>query len=217
MKIKHILIICLMPLLIASGCAWFEPKKEKTAEELANEGMAAFAKENYTAAIESFEKLKNWYPFSKFATLAELKTADAHYELEAYEEAVFAYESFENLHPRNQAVPYVVYQIGICHFKRMETIDRDQTATQKAIDVFNRLIEQFPGDVHSVRAKEHIRKCRQNLAEHEFYVGIFYYKSRHYKAAIERFETVISDYPDAGKTFQDAQQYALKCKNLLKE
>jgi outer membrane protein assembly factor BamD len=88
------------------GCAWFRAKEQETAQRLAEEGMEAFKDEDYEDAIESFQKLKDWYPFSKYAMLAELKLGDAYYHRKEYEEAIFAYEAFENLHPKNEAVPY---------------------------------------------------------------------------------------------------------------
>lgn len=214
-NMKQILSIFLISLLICSGCAWFQAKGEKSAKELANDGMAAFFDEDYTAAIESFKKLKDWYPFSKFASLAELKIADAYYHQKEYESAVFAYEEFEKLHPRNEAVPYVIYQIAMCYFERMETTDRDQTATQKSLDTFRRLIRQFPDDIYAQKSAGLIKKCEENLAAHEFYVGRFYYKSKNYKAALNRFELVLSRYPDAA-IHQEVQEYISLCKKELK-
>jgi len=181
-----------------SGCAWFQAKKEKTARELAEKGMEAFQDNDYRKAIESFEKLKDWYPFSRYAMLAELKIGDAHYHRNEYEEAVFAYEEFENLHPKNEAVPYVVYQIGRCYFDRLQTIDRDQTMARDALQTFERLIRSYPSSPYARKAGEHMKDCNRNLAEHEFYVGLFYYKSKRYKAALERFKTVLRSYPDLG-------------------
>jgi outer membrane protein assembly factor BamD (BamD/ComL family) len=37
---------------------------------------------------------------------------------------------------------------------------------------------------------------RQNLAEHEFVVGQFNYRFKLYPAAVQRFRTVIDEYPD---------------------
>ena len=170
----------------------------------------------YKKAIESFEKLKDWYPFSKFVILAELKIADAYYNIKEYEEAVAAYEVFENLHPRNEAVPYAIYQIGLCYFEQIDTVDRDQTSAKKALDTFNRLKKQFPVDSYANKAQEHIKKCLKSLAGHEFHVGIFYLKSKHYKAALNRFKSVLSNYPDVG-VHQTALQYISLCEALLKE
>lgn len=206
----------MISLIFCSGCAWFQAKSEKSAEELIRDGMTAFEKGKYRKSLESFEKLKDWYPFSKFSILAELKIADAHFNLDEYQEAIFAYEEFENLHPRNEAVPYVIYQVGRCYFEQIDTIDRDQTAAQKAMDTFKRLVRQFPEDSYAQKAREHIGKCKKNLAEHEFYVGIFYYKSKLYKAALGRFQTILSEYPDA-PVHQDAERYVSLCEKVIED
>lgn len=52
--------------------------------------------------------------------------------------------------------------------------------------------------------------CYQSLSGHEFYVGIFYYKDRKYKAAKARFTAVIEKYPDVGYTHK-ALTYLANC------
>ena len=112
-KMKRIIALIVILLFVFSGCAWFESKQEKTALELVSDGMDQFNNEDYKDSIESFEKLRDWYPFSQYVIVAELKIADSYYHIKNYEEAVAAYESFENLHPRNEAIPYVIFQIGL--------------------------------------------------------------------------------------------------------
>jgi outer membrane protein assembly factor BamD len=194
------------------GCAWFQDKEEKTARELAEEGTEAFRDKDYRKAIESFEKLKDWYPFSRYSILAELKLGDAHYYCKEYEEAIFVYEEFENLHPKNEAVPYVVYQIGRCYFDRLQIIDRDQTIAREALQTFERLIRAYPASPYAKKAEKHMKVCNRNLAEHEFYVGMFYYKAKHYKAALERFKTVVRSYPDLG-VHRKALEYIPLCQD----
>ena len=182
--------------LMLAGCGLFGPKLEESAENLATSGMELYDREKYRDALESFQRLKDWYPFSKYAALAELKIADSHYHLEEYEEAVFAYEEFENLHPQNEAVPYVIYQIGRSYFDQLESIDRDQTATHKAIEQFQRLLQQYPDNSYAEKAREHLQASRENLAGHEFYIGRFYYKTGHYDGALRRLERVTTEYAD---------------------
>ena len=210
-----ILLACIIASLATfGGCAWFDKASEKTAQELAMAGMEDFKDGNYKRAVESFEKIKDWYPFSKFASLAELKIADAYYQLEEYEDAIFAYEEFENLHPRNEAVPYVIYQTGRCLFDQMETIDRDQSMVRGALAHFQRLVAKFPTDPYSVKARDHIKKCIKSLAGHDYYVGEFYYKGEHYKAALSRFTAILDNYPDMG-VHQKALQYIALCKAAI--
>ncbi|MDJ0781300.1 MAG: outer membrane protein assembly factor BamD [Desulfosarcinaceae bacterium] len=207
-------LICVAALMLLNACAWLQEKEEKPADVLIEEGVEAFNAGDYDDAIEAFEQLRDWYPFSKYAILAELKIADAHFELGNYEEAVFAYEEFEQLHPRNEAIPYVIYRIGLCHFNRIDTVDRDQSAAQKALDTFNRLQQQFPDDAYAHSANNYIHHSLQSLAGHDFYVGMHYYKSKHFKAALERFRSVVTQYPDVG-LHAKALNYIANCEAMI--
>lgn len=204
-------------MFVCVGCGWFQTqKKEESAQELTDSGMKAFNKGKYGKAIEHFEKLKDWHPFSKFAILAELKIADSHYYLKEYEEAIVAYEEFENLHPRNEAIPECIYHTGLCYFNQIDAIDRDQSVAKKALETFQRLARQFSdNDEYTRKANEHIKKCSKSLAEHEFYVGKFYYKSKHYKAALSRFKAILVDYSDVGVR-QKTLKYIALCESSLK-
>lgn len=211
------LVFAIMTLSLCAGCSLlgFGGKNiEKPAFELIQDGIDAYDRGNYTVAIKNFEQLKDWYPFSKYAILAELKIADSHYHLKAYAEAIQAYEEFEQLHPRNEATPYVIYQIGRCYYEQIDSIDRDQTPAQKALEVFERLNRQYPDDPHAMRSRTHITKCLQNLAGHEFYVGEFYFKTKHYKAALSRFMAVVTKYPDVGVHHQ-ALGYIARCEAIV--
>jgi outer membrane protein assembly factor BamD len=211
---KKIFICCMAAMVMLSACSWLQEQEEKPADVLIDEGVTAFNEGDYDDAIEAFEQLRDWYPFSKYAILAELKIADAHFELGQYEEAVFAYEEFEQLHPRNEAIPYVIYQIGLCHYNRIDTVDRDQTSAQKALDTFRRLKQQFPDDPYAQSASNHITRSLQSLSGHDFYVGIHYYKGKHFKAALARFRRVVTQYPDVG-LHAKALAYVANCEALL--
>ena len=219
---KRFIVIGIFILLVCSGCnalkkTWNALTGQDftgSAQQLAWDGMDAYEDGDYKIAIEHFQQLKDWYPFSKYAILAELKIADSNYHLKNYEEAIFAYEEFEKLHPRNEAIPYVIYQIGRCYFDQIDTIDRDQKPARKAYETFHRLDKQFPNDKYARSGVEHITTCVRSLVGNEYYIGVFYYKSKHYKAALHRFMTVLSDLPDVGY-HQKALEYIAKCEAEL--
>ena len=193
---KKILVIGALFLFLC-GCSMFDKSTQmnKTAQQLAAEGAAAFMNEDYKDAVKAYTDLKDWYPFSKYAILAELKIADAQFHLEQYDEAIVAYESFEKLHPRNEAVPYVINQIGICWFNQIDTVDRDSTPARNAMAQFRRLTQQFPDSEYVKDALEHIDSCVDNIAGHELYVANFYNKTEEYQAAQKRYEFIVEHYP----------------------
>jgi outer membrane protein assembly factor BamD len=211
---KRLLFACVCVLLVCSGCAWFESKEEKSAQELVQDGVDYFEAGKFKKAVESFEKLRDWYPFSRYAILAELKIADAHFNMESYADAIFAYEEFEQLHPRNEAIPYVIFRIGRSYFNQIDTIDRDQSNAAKALENYRRLVQQYPDDAYAGMARSDMVACYQSLSGHEFYVGQFYYKNKNYKAAKARFTAVVAKYPDVGYLY-DALTYLANCNAWL--
>jgi len=217
-KVKRFILIQVAIFLLSgcslSGLGGEEP--EKPPEELMSEGMSAFEDGDYTKAAACFQDLKDRYPYSTLAVQAELKLADALFKTKEFEEALEAYKEFEMLHPKNKSIPYVIYQQGMCNFLRMGTIDRDQTSTKKASKEFERLSREFPNNAFSLMAQRRIRRCLINLAEYEFYVGHFYFKAGRYRAALKRFEYLITHYPDHGQ-YGKTLFYMAKCKEKLSE
>jgi outer membrane protein assembly factor BamD len=212
--IKRIFLVCFASLLVFSGCGHKQKPEEKPAAILIEEGMTDYNKGNYVEAIATFTKIKDWYPFSKHAITAELKTADAHYELKAYDEAIISYESFINLHPRNEEAPYVLYQMGRCYLDQLRKIDQDQTSARKAHDTFQRLLKQFPDSPYTAPAEEGLKTCRKSIIAHELYVAKFYLKAKNYKAALNRFNGVLSLYPDVGVQYE-ALGYIASCESFI--
>ncbi|MCK5098821.1 MAG: outer membrane protein assembly factor BamD, partial [Desulfobacteraceae bacterium] len=194
MKKTNILFFALLfVLFVFQGCTpldffGFKSEPERrmynTAEQLIEEGAVAFDNKDYKDALKAYTQLKDWYPFSRYAILAELRIADSHYELEEYDEAIFAYTDFEELHPKNDAIARVIYRRGLCWHERMDTIDRDNRPAGKAIVQFNRLKERFPDSAYVSKVDKMIVECTNNIAGHELYVAEFYYKSKNYKASL---------------------------------
>ena len=197
---KHLGIGILLLLFCGSsllGCSVFDntAQMNKSAQQLAAEGAAAFMNEDYKDAVKAYTDLKDWYPFSKYAILAELKIADAQFHLEAYDEAIVAYESFEKMHPRNEAVPYVINQIGKSWFNQIDTVDRDPTSARNAMAQFQRLIRQYPNSEYVKEATQKIEACIDTIAGHELYVADYYNKTGEYLSAQKRYEFIVEHYP----------------------
>jgi outer membrane protein assembly factor BamD len=197
-------LLALVLLFVFSGCGimgWFGKKKNADVppDILAKKGIKELRNRNYLDAINTFEKLKDRYPYSDQALLAQIKVADAKFYDKKYPEAFQSYREFEKLHPTNKAVPYCIYQEGLCFYRQRSTIDRDQTYTRNAIREFTRLKQKFPKSEYVFRGDKYLARCRQDLAEHEYYVGNFYYKTGHYQAALDRYQGLVQDYPEFPK------------------
>jgi outer membrane protein assembly factor BamD len=219
--VAKLVFVGILIVLFLSGCGlWsriFSSKEEeKTPAQLVSEGMDSLERGHYEDATQAFQKIKDRYPYSKFAVEAELKMADALYKRELYDEALDAYSEFEKLHPKNDNIPYVIYQKGMCHFKQVSTVDRDQSHSFKAREEFERLVKKFPRSEQASRARRKARECYISLAKYELYVGHHYYKMKKYRAAMGRYRYLLENYPDLGQ-YQEALEYLNKCKEKVAE
>lgn len=226
MKSRASRLIAYLPMLMVlvgiSGCnSWFAKyyfgdefdkpasETEKAPAQLALEGSEKMRDKDYDDALKDFQQLKERYPYSKYAILAELKVGDAYYYKKDYTEAAVAYEEFVRLHPRNEVAPYVLYQIGMCHFLSFRSVDRDQEETQLAMDSFNRLVQAYPDSEYSRKAQKQLFECQKRIVAHEVAVARFYSRRGEYRSAKQRLDKVMADYPAAVKD--------LRCENEVEE
>jgi outer membrane protein assembly factor BamD len=217
---RHVKIFLLIVVLVSMlfGCAWFsrESISRGTPEAIYQKGYENYHKEKYKKAIESFQRVQEEYPLSKLAIMAEVGIADAFFSNGDYLEAEMSYEDFMNMHPNHENLPYIMYQLGMCHYKQMSDIDRDPSEAQKAREKFERLIARFPSSRFSFMGKKRLRECMRRLGEHEFYVGHFYFKMKKYNAALKRFETVSKQYANLGMDYK-VSYFIRETKRLIAE
>lgn len=210
-RVFHILALLLAAasLLTMPGCGLYDKyfKKDdpaevsqefqmESAESLVMDGMEEFNRENYHSALEIFQNIRDRYPFSQPGLLAELKSADCNYQLKRYMEALMLYNEFEESHPTNEAIPYIIFQKGMCHYQRIDTIDRDPAGAQDAIQSFSRLIMAYPQCPYVEEARARIEAARDFLAKHEMYVVDYYINTKLYKQAQARLEYLLDHYGD---------------------
>ncbi|MGI6656594.1 MAG: outer membrane protein assembly factor BamD [Desulfobulbus sp.] len=205
-----LLILLLLLTLPLSGCSTFkgmfskftigeeEQEEEKTGPDaLLVEGMDAYNVAKYAKAIKNFKIILDEYPFSREAMLAELKSADAHYYDKQYPEAKVLYKSFEEHYPTNEAIPYVLFQIGMCDYRRADRIDRDASAPKEAIKSFTRLLNAYPDSPYAKDAKTKLEESKEFLVNHEYMVAVFYVRTERYDEAKHRLRHLLAVYPDS--------------------
>lgn len=167
------------------------------AKELLVKGMDDYNVGKYYTAVEFFNDIVNRFPFSPEATLAELKAADCSYYLERYVEALLLYEEFENRHPTNESIPYVMYQKAMCNYKQIDRVDRDSAGAVKSIELFNQLLKAYPDSPYTSDAKARIKAATEFLANHEYFVVEYYVRTEKYDQAIIRLKYLLVMYPES--------------------
>jgi outer membrane protein assembly factor BamD len=198
---------------VMGGCASSDEGKSitysLTAKQNYDKGLAEMKDENYPEATRFFSFVKQKFPFSKYAVLAELALADTQYARGAYQEAIDAYKTFTRLHPTHEKVEdgYVAYKICECYTQDMPSdwflvppsYEKDQTAVRDAYRELSDFLDKYPDSKYVDDVKKLRRDVTARLIEHEVYVARFYLDTGHSKAAILRLESALRRYPESGR------------------
>jgi outer membrane protein assembly factor BamD len=210
---RIVLATALLATACLSACASSEDGKQVTyslsAKQNYDRGLEELKKENYVEAAHYFSYVKQKFPFSKYASLAELALADTDFARGNFQEAIDSYKSFSRLHPTHDKVEdgYVAFRIAECFVKEMPTdffllppaYEKDQSAIRDALRELDTARAKYPDSPHAKPAEAYRREVLRRLIEHEVYVARFYLDRGHPKAAILRIETALRRYPDSGQ------------------
>ena len=200
---KKLLIMLL--LIVCAACAAKEPPFDpviafKDAEE-------SMRNKDYEKARKKYQEIQEKSPDKSYNAVMMLRIADTYFGEEKYSEAQVEYQAFLNYHPVNKDAAYAQYQIGMCSYNDLTTIDRDPTPAQAVIKEMRTLLAKYPKSSYEELAKKYTAACRDRLSEYELYVAKYYHKKEAYKAAVVRCEKLLKDYPGSSAE-KDALYYA---------
>ncbi len=169
---------------------------------LFDRGTAAVAKKHYIEAREYFKRVVDGYPQSPYRSDAKLGLADAFLaekHVDADIVAISQYREFLQFFPTNQKADYAQYQICVAQSRQMLNAERDQSATTETIKQTELFLERYPNSPLKNDVLKIGRQAKDRLSDHEYVVGIYYFRVKNYAGAIDRFVYLLSHDPDYSK------------------
>jgi outer membrane protein assembly factor BamD len=193
--------LALTAALAALGLGCRKPKaidKGVTAAELMATADKQMKQGNFSEARTTLRHLEQYLPGSPEFPKAKLMLGDSFFfqSSPSFPEAEVEYTSFLNYFPRHELRDYALYHRALCHFSAIESAERDQTETRKALDGFQDLLKESPGSPYAGETRDKILQCWRRIAEHELLVGVFYVNSYYYPGAEHRLKSLLETYPD---------------------
>ncbi len=152
----------------------------------------------FNEARTTLRHLEQYLPGSAEFPKAKLMLGDSFFfqSSPSYPEAEVEYASFLNYFPRHELRDYAMYHRALCHFSSIESAERDQTETRKALAGFQQLLAESPGSPYAGETRAKILQCWRRIAEHELIVGVFYVNTYFYPGAERRLKSLLETYPD---------------------
>lgn len=207
---KRILIFLLF-LLILPGCATtkktvFEGEPKSEAEMAYRAAVRTLENGANEDAIKEFHAIKLKYPYAtRWATLCDLRIADAYRASSEYSQAAVSYQTFIRTYPAHPEIPYAMYSAADCYYEMMpsdmfllpDPWQRDRKSTAQAETALSIFIKRYPDDENTPKAKEQYAEVRRRLSNHELYVAEYDFKHKAYRGAVNRLEGLIKSYPES--------------------
>lgn len=217
--LRALVLAIFLPVVTACGIIdmIYLPPAEDTAQEIYEAANEAMSEKNYVRAVELYNKLRDLYPFSPYTIDAELSLGDAYFLDEEYEQATETYKDFEALHPRNEAIPYALYQTGMSLLKQFRSIDRATTELQEAYEYFDRVQQAYPDSPYAKSAAENMLICRKLMAEHELYIADMFWHMGQYGPAWRRYVYVEKNFQDVPEVAEHAAEKSVAAYHLYRE
>ncbi|HJK87601.1 MAG TPA: outer membrane protein assembly factor BamD, partial [Candidatus Megaira endosymbiont of Hartmannula sinica] len=135
-------------LFTISSCNKFNNKNNSlpslTPQDLYQEAINSFEKQDYRKASDEFEKLFFNYPGHNLTIKSELMQAYSLYKAERYVEAEDVIDIFIKLHPRDKYIDYAYYLRANIYYSQINSYDLDNSIMYRAQEGFNDLINRFP-------------------------------------------------------------------------
>jgi outer membrane protein assembly factor BamD len=197
-----LLLASLGAALACRGGVREDPILRLAAAESADQGKSLMGREKYREARKYFLHAFEVEPNSALGRESLLLAADCFFldgGNQNWIQSEAKYRDFQNRFPTSDRAAYVQFQIGRSLAQRMEKPDRDQKTASKALQAFDDLVRLFPTSEYAAQAETEILRVRNNLARHEYMIGVFYLRYGLAVAAVGRLEDLIEHYPDSDR------------------
>ncbi|ACY17132.1 outer membrane assembly lipoprotein YfiO [Haliangium ochraceum DSM 14365] len=198
--------------LLVAGCSKAPPGTAvyaTTAQQNYSKGMLELEEKDWIAAVKYFAFVKQRFPYSKYAVLAELRMADAEFGAEHYLQAVDAFKLFIKFHPTHEQVVdgYAAFRVGAAYYELLPddmwilppSYEKDPSSTYDAERELATFLKKYPDSAYHEEAKEMLAAVHAHLAAHEWYVAKFYWDREKPMGTVLRLRRLLDRY--AGTRF----------------
>ncbi|MEO7273651.1 MAG: outer membrane protein assembly factor BamD [Vicinamibacterales bacterium] len=197
---SRLLAVALLATLAACSGSFKRPPTG-TAEPdrfLFERGTEQLTAKHWLTAREYFRQLVDTYPQSSFRADAKLAVGDTYVGEKSPESLVLAaneFREFLTYYPTHARAGYAQFKLGMTFFYQMHGPERDQTETKEAIKELTLFVENYPRSELVAEGQARLRDARDRLSQSEYRVGYFYWRSRWYPGAIDRFKAILASDP----------------------
>jgi outer membrane protein assembly factor BamD len=183
--------------LLFTGCAKQGAGREPLGVNDAwSKAKNLYARERYLRAQEILRDIVLNYSGTSIIDSAQFYLGMTSFQLEDYLVAADHFHKLVEQYPSSTLGGDAVYYEARCYYEQAPSYKLDQTLTTKALQGFQRFLEDYIGHALTDSGYKYLGLCREKLAHKEYAASALYYDLGEYASGILYADVVLSNYYD---------------------
>jgi outer membrane protein assembly factor BamD len=213
-KIKNLACLLVLCSMLFSCGEYQKVLNKGSEEEQYKMAVKLYESQKYRKALRLFEKVTPYYRGKPQMERIQFMVAQSNFNEKSYTTAGYYFDRFANNYPKSSKKEEASFLSAYSYKLASPVFSLDPTDTNKALEAFQGFINAYPDSEKLPEANKHYAELRIKLQEKSFEIAKTYYRTadydlRNYKAAIQAFDNLLSDY--LGSEFkEEALLYRLK-------
>jgi outer membrane protein assembly factor BamD len=213
-KIKNLAYLLMLSLLLFSCGEYQKVLNDGTSEEQYKMAVKMYELKKYSKALRLFEKITPSYRGKPQMERIQFMVAQSNFNEKNYTTSGYYFDRFSKNYPKSSKREEAAFLSAYSYKLSSPKFSLDPTDTNKALESFQIFIDTYPNSTKIEEANKHYKELRYKLEKKHFEIAKTYYRTadydlRNYKASIQAFDNLLSDY--LGSEFkEEALFYRLK-------
>ena len=213
-KIKNLTCLLMLSVLLFSCGEYNKVLNKGTSEDQYKMAVKMYEAKKYGKALNLFEKITPVYRGKPQMERIQFMVAQSNFNTKSYKLAGYYFDRFTNNYPNSSKREEAAFLSAYSYKLASPVFSLDQTDTYKALESYQSFINTYPASERIDEANQHYKELRYKLEKKAFEIAKTYYRTadydlRNYKASIQAFDNLLSDY--LGSEFkEEALYYRLK-------
>jgi outer membrane protein assembly factor BamD len=209
-KIKNLAYLLMLSLLLFSCGEYQKVLNKGTVEDQYKMAVKLYESKKYGKALRLFEKVTPAYRGKPQMERVQFMVAQSNFNEKNYSLAGYYFDRFTNNYPKSSKKEEAAFLSAYSFKLASPVFSKDPTDTNKALEAFQSFISTYPDSDKIDEANKHYKEIRYKLQKKYFEIAKTYYTTadydvRNYKAAIQAFDNLLSDY--LGSEFKEEALY----------
>ena len=209
-KIKNLAYLLMLSLLFFSCGEYQKVLNKGDVEDQYKMAVKLYESKKYGKALRLFEKITPAYRGKPQMERVQFMVAQSNFNEKNYSLAGYYFDRFTVNYPKSSKKEEAAFLSAYSFKLASPVFSKDPTDTNKALEAFQSFISTYPDSDKIDEANKHYKEIRLKLQEKYFEIAKTYYTTadydlRNYKAAIQAFDNLLSDY--LGSEFKEEALY----------